>query len=272
MTRERFSGAPGAEAGDAPLNWLDPALIGNGSQPPAGGAHQDTEPPHWATGQFRELGEALKPWGFRWPQPKPSPEGNTHGSAEGLFLRAGQSPVAYLNWKHSSRHQLRTARLFLLMRQGWSTDSIQDAISEVALASWWLSGEAVNWGYDPISRKASHALVAYLHTNPAKIEAAWQQRLQQTQQAQRARSAPPSPPPAPKQAQAPQLSSTEVIAQLEPHLVDGFTKQLYRAAERFRKNGRQQPEPLGGASKGWMLVEAGSGGHRGAHLLQRIDS
>jgi len=272
MTRERFSGAPGAEAGDAPLNWLDPALIGNGSQPPAGGAHQDTEPPHWATGQFRELGEALKPWGFRWPQPKPSPEGNTHGSAEGLFLRAGQSPVAYLNWKHSSRHQLRTARLFLLMRQGWSTDSIQDAISEVALASWWLSGEAVNWGYDPISRKASHALVAYLHTNPAKIEAAWQQRLQQTQQAQRARSAPPSPPPAPKQAQAPRLSSTEVIAQLEPHLVDGFKKQLYRAAERFRKHGRQQPEPLGGASKGWMLVEAGSGGHRGAHLLQRIDS
>ena len=272
MTRERFSGAPGAEAGDAPLNWLDPALIGNGSQPPAGGAHQDTEPPHWATGQFRELGEALKPWGFRWPQPKPSPEGNTHGSAEGLFLRAGQSPVAYLNWKHSSRHQLRTARLFLLMRQGWSTNSIQDAISEVALACWWLSGEAVNWGYDPISRKASHALVAYLHTNPAKIEAAWQQRLQQTQQAQRARSAPPSPPPAPKQAQAPRLSSTEVIAQLEPHLVDGFKKQLYRAAERFRKNGRQQPEPLGGASKGWMLVEAGSGGHRGAHLLQRIDS
>lgn len=272
MTRERFSGAPGAEAGDAPLNWLDPALIGNGSQPPAGGAHQDTEPPHWATGQFRELGEALKPWGFRWPQPKPSPEGNTHGSAESLFLRAGQSPVAYLNWKHSSRHQLRTARLFLLMRQGWSTDSIQDAISEVALASWWLSGEAVNWGYDPISRKASHALVAYLHTNPAKIEAAWQQRLQQTQQAQRARSAPPSPPPAPKQAQAPRLSSTEVIAQLEPHLVDGFKKQLYRAAERFRKNGRQQPEPLGGASNGWMLVEAGSGGHRGAHLLQRIDS
>lgn len=269
MTRERFSGAPGAEAGDAPLNWLDPALIGNGSQPPAGGAHQDTEPPHGATGQFRELGEALKPWGFRWPQPKPSPEGNTHGSAEGLFLRAGQSPVAYLNWKHSSRHQLRTARLFLLMRQGWSTDSIQDAISEVALASWWLSGEAVNWGYDPISRKASHALVAYLHTNPAKIEAAWQQRLQQTQ---RARSAPPSPPPAPKQAQAPRLSSTEVIGQLEPHLVDSFKKQLYRAAERFRKNGRQQPEPLGGASKGWMLVEAGSGGHRGAHLLQRIDT
>jgi hypothetical protein len=63
-----------------------------------------------------------------------------------------------------------------------------------------------------------------------------------------------------------------VIAQLEPHLVDGFKKQLYRAAERFRKHGRQQPEPLGGASKGWMLVEAGSGGHRGAHLLQRIDS
>jgi hypothetical protein len=158
------------------------------------------------------------------------------------------------------------------MRQGWSTEAIQDAISEVALASWWLSGEAVNWGYDPIRGKASQALVAFLHTTPAKIEAIWQQRLQQAQQAQRARSAPPPSPPAPRQPQAPRLSSTEVIAQLEPHLVDGFKKQLYRAAERFRKNGRQQPEPLGGASKGWILVEAGSGGHRGAHVLQRIDT
>lgn len=93
--------------------------------------------------------------------------------------------MAYMNWKHSTRHQLRTARLFLLMRQGWSTDAIQDAISEVALASWWLSGEAVNWGYDPINRKASHTLVAFLHTNPAKIEAAWQQRLQQAQRTSR---------------------------------------------------------------------------------------
>jgi hypothetical protein len=154
------------------------------------------------------------------------------------------------------------------MRQGWSTEAIQDAISEVALASWWLSGEAVNWGYDPISRKASHSLVAFLHTPPAKIEAIWQQRLQQAKQL---RSAASSPPPAPKEPQPPLLSSTEVIAQLEPHLVDGFKKQLYRAAERFRKKGRQKPEPLGGASKGWVLVEEGSGGHRGAHVLQRID-
>jgi hypothetical protein len=272
MTRERLSGAQDAEAGDASLHWLDPALIGNGSPPPTGGAPQDPEPPHWATGKFRELGEALKPWGFRWPQPEPSPEGRAPGSAESLFLRAGQSPVAYLNWRHSTRHQLRTARLFLLMRQGWSTEAIQDAISEVALASWWLSGEAVNWGWDPIRGKATQALAAFLHTTPAKIEAIWQQRLQQAQQAQRARSAPPPSPPAPRQPQAPRLSSTEVIAQLEPHLVDGFRKQLYRAAERFRKNGRQQPEPLGGASKGWILVEAGSGGHRGAHVLQRIDT
>jgi hypothetical protein len=63
-----------------------------------------------------------------------------------------------------------------------------------------------------------------------------------------------------------------VIAQLEPHLVDGFKKQLYRAAERFRKNGQQQPVRLGGASKGWVLVKLGSGGHRGAHVLQRIDT
>ncbi|MFM9088510.1 MAG: hypothetical protein ACKOPT_10270 [Cyanobium sp.] len=272
MTRERFSVAQGAEAGGAPLNWLDPALIGNGSQPPAGGAHQDPAPPYGVSKELRELGEALKPWGFRWPQPKPSPEGNIPGSAESLFLRAGQSAVAYMNWKHSTRHQLRTARLFLLMRQGWSTDAIQDAISEVALASWWLSGEAVNWGYDPINRKASHTLVAFLHTNPAKIEAGWQQRLQQAQQAQRTRSASPPPPPAPRQPQAPRLSSTEVIAQLEPHLVDGFKKQLYRAAGRLRKNGQQQPVRLGGASKQWVLVELGSGGHRGAHVLQRIDS
>jgi len=268
MTRERFSGAPGAEAGGAPLNWLDPALIGNGTPPPTGGTHQDAEPPHWATGQFRELGEALKPWGFRWPQPEPSPEGRAPGSAESLFLRAGQSPMAYLNWKHSTRHNLRAARLFLLMRQGWSTDAIQDAISEVALASWWLSGEAVNWGYDPISRKASRTLVAFLHTNPSKIEAAWQQRLQHTKQT---RSAPPPAPAADKQLQAPRLSSTDVIAQLEPHLVDGFKKQLYRAARRFKQKGQQRPEPLGGASKGWALVELGSGGYRGAHVLQRID-
>ncbi len=83
------------------------------------------------------------------------------------------------------------------MRQGWSTEAIEDAISEVALASWWLSGEAVNWDYDPIRGKASHALVAFLHTTPAKIKAIWQQRLQhaeQAQQAQRARSAPPPSP------------------------------------------------------------------------------
>jgi hypothetical protein len=268
MTQERLSGERGAEAGNASVNWLDPALIGNGSTPPTGGAHQDQEPPYGVSKEFRELGEALKPWGFRWPQAKPSPEGSAPGSAESLFLRAGQSSVAYLNWRHSTRHQLRTARLFLLMRQGWSTEAIQDAISEVALASWWLSGEAVNWGYDPISRKASHSLVAFLHTPPAKIEAIWQQRLQQAKQL---RSAASSPPPAPKEPQPPLLSSTEVIAQLEPHLVDGFKKQLYRAAERFRKKGRQKPEPLGGASKGWVLVEEGSGGHRGAHVLQRID-
>jgi hypothetical protein len=269
MTRERLSGAQGLDAGGASRNWLDPALLRHGSPPPSGGVHRDPEPPHWATGQLRELGEALKPWGFRWPQAEPSQEGGTSGSAESLFLRAGQSPVAYLNWRRSTRQQLRTTRLFLLMRQGWSTEAIQDAISDVALASWWLSGEAVNWGYDPINRRASQTLVAFLRTPPARIEAIWQQRLQQAQQA---RPAPPPPPPAPRQPPAPRLSSTEVIAQLEPHLVDGFKKQLYRAAERFRKNGRQQPEPLGGASKGWLLVEAGSGGHRGAHVLQRIDT
>jgi hypothetical protein len=160
MTRERLSGAQGAEAGDASLHWLDPALIGNGSPPPIGGAPQAPEPPFGVSKEFRELGEALKPLGFRWPQPKPSPEGSHPGSAESLFLRAGQSSVSYLNWRHSTRHQLRTARLFLLMSQGWSTEAIQDAISEVALASWWLSGEAVNWGYDPIRGKASHVALS----------------------------------------------------------------------------------------------------------------
>jgi hypothetical protein len=268
MTQERLSGERGADAGNASINWLDPALIGNGSTPTTGGAHQDQEPPYGVSKEFRELGEALKPWGFRWPQAKPSPEGSAPGSAESLFLRARQSPVACLNWKHSTRHQLRTTRLFLLMRQGWSTEAIQDAISEVALASWWLSGEAANWGYDPISRKASQALAAFLHTPPSKIEAIWQQRQQQAKQL---RSAASSPPPAPKKPQAPLLSSTEVVAQLEPHLVDGFKKQLYRAADRFKQNGQQRPEPLGGASKGWTLVGLGSGGYRGAHVLQRTD-
>ena len=44
MTRERLSGAQDAEAGDASLHWLNPALIGNGSPPPTGGAPQDPEP------------------------------------------------------------------------------------------------------------------------------------------------------------------------------------------------------------------------------------
>ncbi len=57
MTRERSPGAQGAEAGDASLNWLDPALIANGSPQPTGGAPQAPEPPDWAAGKFRELGE-----------------------------------------------------------------------------------------------------------------------------------------------------------------------------------------------------------------------
>lgn len=190
-------------------------------------------------------------------------------SAESLFLRAGQSPAAYRNWKHSSLYLVKTIRLFLLMRQGWSPDAIQDAISEVALASWWLSGEAVNWGHDPVSGKASQSLLAYLRTTPAQIEAMWRARLQQATQA---RPASPPPPAAPQKPQAPRLSSTEVIAELEPHLVDGFRKQLYRAANRFKKNGGQGAVPLGGASKGWALVELGSGGHHSAHVLQRIDA
>lgn len=200
-------------------------------------------------------------------EPSSGVKGAQTGSAESLFLRAGQSPMAYQSWKRSTLYQLRTTRLFLLMRQGWSPDAIQDAISEVALASWWLSGEAVNWGYDPIRRKASQSLVALLHTTPARIEAMWQQRLQQART-----SAPPLPAAVSQKPPAPRLSSTEVITQLDPLLVDGFRKQLYRAADRFRKNGQQEPVPLGGASKGWALVELGSGGHHGAHVLQRIDA
>lgn len=191
-------------------------------------------------------------------------------SAESLFLRAGQSPAAYRNWKHSSLYRVRSIRLFLLMRQGWSPDAIQDAISEVALASWWLSGEAVNWGYDPISGKASQSLMAYLRTTPAKIEALWRARLEHARQARS--TAPPPPLPTTQQPGAPRLKSSEVIAQLEPHLVKGFEHQLYRAAKRFKQGNQQQPEPLGGASKGWALVELGSGGHNRAHVLQRIDA
>ena len=46
------------------------------------------------------------------------------------------------------------------MRQGWSTEAIQDAISDVALASWWLSGEAVNWGITNTKTVGRYLLLA----------------------------------------------------------------------------------------------------------------
>jgi hypothetical protein len=151
---------------------------------------------------------------------------------ERLFMEAGYRETDYWAWRRLILPEQRIQAAAADLNSGWPPEDLKERSSDYRLAKRWL----------------------------------------EAQQAQRARSAPPPSPQAPRQPEAPRLSSTEVIAQLEPRLVDGFKKQLYRAAERFRKNGRQQPEPLGGASKGWILVEAGSGGHRGAHVLQRIDT
>jgi len=94
-----------------------------------------------------QLAEALKPFGFRWPGPQPATAPARGPSAESLFLKAGQSAAAYRHWRANTRINLRLSRLFLLMRQGWSNEAIEEAISETALASWWLSGNSCPLGF-----------------------------------------------------------------------------------------------------------------------------
>ena len=245
-----------------PDHW-EPPLIGinapwrwQGKQAP----QQEHSPP---TNAFDQLAEALRPFGFRTPQERSQDLSAKTPSAESLFLQAGQSQVAYLNWKFGTQPNLRLVRLYLLMQRGWSTSAIKDAITEAALASWWLSGEATTWGVDPITQKASKALVGFLRTKPAQIEAAWQQRCQAEQ----------CRPAAPQQGSQPAkpelMSSSEVAALLNPADRPAFNKALWRAAKAFRQKGGRKPEPLGGAGGGWALARLGGGGHGRGHQLIR---
>lgn len=94
---------------------------------------------------FMQLAEALRPYGFRWPHERQASQPASQLTAESLFLQAGQSQIAYVKWKTGTQPNLRLVRLFLLMQRGWNTAAIEEAISEPALASWWLSGEATAW-------------------------------------------------------------------------------------------------------------------------------
>lgn len=212
-----------------------------------------------------ELAEALKPFGFRWPEPKASPAAARSTSAESLFLKAGETPAAYRHWQLNTRFNLRLSRLFLLMRQGWSNEAIEDAITETALATWWLSGKWSDWCIDTVHHKVTPAFAAFLKTPHAEIEAQWRARQQTAPRSGPAASTQPKPP------SHEVLSSGEVIAQLPEHSITAFRKQMIRAAGKFRGNGQKAPVPLGGAGKGWALVKLGKGGHGGGHLLQRLN-
>jgi hypothetical protein len=210
---------------------------------------------------FIQLAEALRPYGFRWPHERQASQQAGQLTAESQFLHAGQSQIAYMNWKSRTQPNLRLVRLFLLMQRGWSNAAIQEAISEPALASWWLSGEATAWGVDPTTQKASRALVSFLHTKPEQIVAAWRQRLQAEQ------GQPSAPQPNPEPRKPAMLSSREVAATLQPADIPAFNKALWRAAKAFRQKGCRNPEPLGGAGEGWAIAELGDGGHGRGHQL-----
>lgn len=244
-------------------NYREPPLIGI-SAPWRWQAEQNSAPPQESAepgAAFKQLAEALRPYGFRWPHERQASQPAGQLTAESLFLQAGQSQIAYLNWKTGTQPNIRLVRLFLLMQRGWSTAAIEEAISEPALASWWLSGEATAWGLDPRTHKASQALVSFLHTKPEQIEDSWQQRLRAEQRG------PSAPQPNPEPTKPAMLSSREVAATLQPAERPAFNKALWRAAKAFRRKGCRKPEPLGGAGEGWALAELGDGGHGRGHQL-----
>ena len=134
--------------------YREPPLIGI-SAPWRWQAEQNPAPPQETAepgAAFKQLAEALCPYGFRWPHERQASQPAGQLTAESLFLQAGQSQIAYLNWKTGTQPNLRLVRLFLLMQRGWSTAAIEEAISEPALASWWLSGEPRpgGWIREPI--------------------------------------------------------------------------------------------------------------------------
>ena len=157
----RATGEDSLRRDSAEPSYSEPPLIGmsapwrwQAEQTP----EQEPEAPQPGAA-FIPLAEALRPYGFRWPHERQASQPAGQLTAERLFLQAGQSQIAYLNWKTGTQPNLRLVRLFLLMQRGWSNAATQEAIREPALASWWLSGEATAWGVDPITKKASRALV-----------------------------------------------------------------------------------------------------------------
>ena len=259
----RATGEDSLRRDSAEPSYSEPPLIGmsapwrwQAEQTP----EQEPEAPQPGAA-FIQLAEALRPYGFRWPHERQASQPAGQLTAESLFLQAGQSQIAYLNWKTGTQPNLRLVRLFLLMQRGWSTAAIQEAIRELALASWWLSGEATAWGVDPITKKASRALVSFLRTKPEQIEATWRQRLEAEQRR------PSAPQPNPEPTKPALLSSREVADRLQPADRPAFNKALWRAAKAFRQKGCRKPEPLGGAGEGWALAELGDGGHGRGHQL-----
>ena len=262
----RATGEDSLRRDSAEPSYSEPPLIGM-SAPWRWQAEQTPQPEPEAPqpgAAFIQLAEALRPYGFRWPHERQASQPAGQLTAESLFLQAGQSQIAYLNWKTGTQPNLRLVRLFLLMQRGWSNAAIQEAISEPALASWWLSGEATAWGVDPITKKASRALVSFLRTKPEQIEATWRQRLAAE------RRSPSTPNQYTQKVQTRLVTSSEIMATLPPEAVGAFQRAATRAAGIFRSRGDGQPVALGGAGKGYALVKPGTGGHHGCHLLQRV--
>lgn len=183
-------------------------------------------------------------------------------TSEDLFLEAGYKRVDYIQWSTETLPTLRKDRLFLLMRQKQPTQVIRNAISDAALASWWLSGSYKQFHLN-LAASGNNIFWAHCQTTPEDIEREWQRRLQDEKALQ----------PHPAAAATPQRKKTwtsaEAIAEIDPLERQAFNKALGRAAKAFRQKGCQEPEALGGAGKGWALIKLGEGGHKGGHLLTK---
>lgn len=180
-------------------------------------------------------------------------------SVEKLFSEAGRTYIDYILWNTHDKRDVRNARLCDLMSQQWTVAEIKEAISEVALACFWLSGRySTYWSeYEPHPESARiHNL--WMNYDPAKAEQLWEE-YQRAAEIEQSKS---------HEQQWPEsITSTEATRGMDPTSKAAFDKALRRASKAFRQNGCSTPEPLGGAGDGWILVEIGRGGHGGAHRL-----
>lgn len=182
-------------------------------------------------------------------------------TSEELFREAGYKRVDHIHWKSETLPTLRKDRLFLLMRQKQPIHVIRNAISDTALASWWLSGSYKLFHIN-LAASGNDTFWAYCKTTPEDIEGQWERRLQEEKAIHHSISAP-------AQQQKRIWTSTEAIAELNSCEREAFDKALRRAAKAFRQKGCQEPQALGGAGKGWALLKLGEGGHRGGHILTK---